>query len=207
MSSLFYRAVKRTMDVAGASAALAISAPILAGAAIAVRTTLGTPVFFRQTRPGLNEKPFRLIKLRTMREPKPGEARYRSDGDRLTPLGRFLRATSIDELPTLINVLAGDMSLVGPRPLLMEYLPRYTREQARRHEVKPGVTGLAQVRGRNSISWEEKFELDVYYVDHASIALDVRILAETIWQVLARQGVSHGAHPTMPEFLGTRIEA
>lgn len=205
MTEPTYRAVKRVLDIAGATAGLVLSAPVMAGVAFAVRLSMGSPVIFRQVRPGLNGRPFPLYKFRTMREPRPGEDRFESDGARLTPVGRFLRATSLDELPTLWNVVRGDMSLVGPRPLLMEYLERYSPEQARRHEVKPGITGLAQVRGRNSLSWEEKFELDVWYVEHASLGLDLRILAETFVQVALRRGIRHGDHPTMPQFRGSEV--
>lgn len=194
--------VKRGVDILGASAGLVATSPLLALSALAVRVSMGSPVLFSQERPGLNAKIFKVYKLRTMNEPRPGENRYASDGQRLTRVGSFLRSTSLDELPTLWNVLNGEMSLVGPRPLLVEYLDRYTKEQARRHEVKPGVTGLAQVRGRNAISWEERFELDVWYVDHWSLGLDLKILLETVGLVARRSGVSHGEHPTMPQFTG-----
>jgi lipopolysaccharide/colanic/teichoic acid biosynthesis glycosyltransferase len=164
--------------------------------ALAVRLGLGRPVFFMQERPGLRGCPFTLIKFRTMREG--GGA----DAERLTRVGRVLRATSLDELPELLNVLKGDMSLVGPRPLLMRYLPRYTAEQARRHEVRPGITGWAQVNGRNAISWKQKFEYDVWYVDHQSVWLDVRILWKTVWHVLSRKGISAKGEATVEEFLG-----
>ena len=190
------------MDLVGAGAGLVMTAPILAAAAAAVRVVHGSPVLFNQERPGLNGRPFTLRKLRTMREPKPGEKRLESDGARLTRLGQFLRSSSIDELPSLFNVLEGDMSLVGPRPLLMQYLERYTPEQARRHDVKPGITGLAQVRGRNSLSWDQKFAMDVEYVDRWDLALDLRILLETVMKVLSRSDVAHEGHATMPEFVG-----
>lgn len=157
---------------------------------------------FRQRRIGLNGQPFVLYKLKTMRDPRPGEDPLLSDDVRLTRLGRFLRATSLDELPTLWNVAKGDMRLVGPRPLLPEYLPLYTADQMRRHEVKPGITGWAQVNGRNAISWEEKFRLDVWYVDHRSFWLDCKILWMTVWQVVAGSGVSAAGHATMPPFQG-----
>lgn len=191
------------MDVVGAGAALVALGPATLGAALAVRVAHGSPVLFRQRRPGLHGEPFELLKFRTMREPKPGQSRLSSDAERITPLGRLLRATSIDELPSLLNVLKGEMSLVGPRPLLMRYLDRYTPEQARRHNVKPGITGLAQVRGRNALSWEEKFALDLEYVDHWNLLLDLRILAETVLKVVTREDVSHEGHATMPEFMGT----
>jgi lipopolysaccharide/colanic/teichoic acid biosynthesis glycosyltransferase len=197
------RHTKRGVDLVGAVGGLAVTGPVLAVAALAVRARLGSPIFFRQKRPGLGGNPFVLYKLRTMREPSPTEDRLATDADRLTALGKLLRETSIDELPSLINVLKGDMSLVGPRPLLMEYLARYTPEQARRHDVKPGITGLAQVRGRNSLEWEEKLRLDVEYVDRWTLALDLEILLETVVKVLSRSGVSHEGHVTMPEFMGS----
>jgi len=196
-------AAKRSLDVAGTLLGLLVLAPLLLGVALAVRATMGSPVLFRQERPGLRGRPFRLLKFRTMRHPRPGEEGPDSDATRLTRLGRFLRATSIDELPTLLNVLRGDMSLVGPRPLLMRYLPRYSPRQYRRHEAKPGITGWAQVNGRNAISWEEKFELDVWYVDHRSFSLDLRILARTFLKVFMREGISREGHATMPEFMGS----
>jgi len=171
--------------------------------ALVVKIRLGSPILFRQNRIGIDAAPFALYKFRTMRPPRPGEDPLASDGVRITPLGRFLRSTSLDELPTLINVLKGDMALVGPRPLLPEYLPLYSDEQRRRHEVKPGITGWAQVNGRNAISWEEKFELDVWYVDHRSVWLDMKILWLTVWQVLARRGVAADGHATMPPFRGS----
>lgn len=201
------KAWKRVMDVAGAALGLAILSPVLAAAAVAIRLSLGRPILFRQVRPGLGGKPFELVKFRTMRPEAPCSRGVASDAERLTRLGRVLRATSIDELPTLWNVLRGDMSLVGPRPLLLEYLERYTPEQARRHDVKPGITGLAQVSGRNALGWEEKFRLDVWYVDHCSFLLDMKILFLTVLQVLRREGVSHPGEATMPEFLGSQREA
>lgn len=169
----------------------------------AVRSKLGSPVFFRQVRPGLHGQPFEMVKFRTMTDERGADGALLPDAVRLTPFGRFLRATSLDELPELWNVLKGDMSLVGPRPLLMEYLPLYTPEQTRRHEVRPGVTGWAQINGRNAISWEEKFRLDVWYVDHRSLWLDVRILWLTIRKVLVRDGISAVGEATMPAFRGT----
>lgn len=167
-----------------------------------VRFKLGTPIFFTQTRPGLGGKPFTLLKFRTMTDACHANGTLLPDAERLTDFGRFLRSTSLDEVPELINVLRGEMSLVGPRPLLMQYLNRYTLEQARRHEVKPGITGWAQVNGRNAITWEEKFALDVWYVEHESLALDVRIFCRTLWQVAKREGISRDGHATMTEFLG-----
>ena len=159
-------------------------------------------VLFSQRRIGLNGKPFRIYKFKTMRDPRAGEDFLATDAVRLTRLGRFLRSTSLDELPTFWNVLRGDMSLVGPRPLLPEYLPLYTAHQMRRHEAKPGITGWAQVNGRNAISWEEKFELDVWYVDHRSFFLDLKILCMTVWQVVARRHIAANGHATMPPFRG-----
>ncbi len=195
--------VKRAIDVAVSAAALVALGPVIAVTAAAVRISLGSPVFFRQRRPGLHGVPFELVKLRTMRAPRPGEDLVASDARRLTPLGVFLRQRSLDELPTLWNVFKGDMSLVGPRPLLMQYLDRYSPEQARRHLVKPGVTGWAQINGRNALDWETKLALDVWYVDHRSLRLDLAILARTVGHVLRPDGISHGADATMPEFRGT----
>jgi lipopolysaccharide/colanic/teichoic acid biosynthesis glycosyltransferase len=194
-----YAAVKRAIDVIGAVAGLVLTAPIAAAVAVAIRWRLGPPVLFRQWRPGRGGELFELVKFRTMRHPVGTER----DVDRLTPLGRWLRRTSLDELPTLWNVLRGDMSLVGPRPLLPAYLPRYTPAQARRHEVRPGITGLAQVRGRNALSWDEKFAADLEYVDHLSLALDVRMLLATVGAVLGQRGISASESETMPEFMGS----
>ena len=185
---------KRPFDVASALVLLVVASPVLAVAALAIRASMGAPVLYRQRRTGLRGQPFTLLKLRTM-TPSCG-----TDADRITALGRRFRATSIDELPQLWNVLRGDMSLVGPRPLLPEYLDRYTPEQARRHAVRPGLTGLAQVSGRNALGWAEKFELDVWYVDHASLALDLRILWRSARCVLGGRGVAAPGHATMPEF-------
>lgn len=193
---------KRALDMLASTVGLMVLAPLLLAAAVAVRITMGAPVFFRQERPGLGGKAFQLFKFRTMRNPRPVEEGPEADAARLTSLGSLLRATSIDELPTLMNVLKGDMSLVGPRPLLMRYLPRYTVRQARRHEVRPGITGWAQVNGRNAISWEQKFELDVWYVDHRSFMLDLKILWMTLLKVVRREGISQEGHATMPEFMG-----
>jgi sugar transferase EpsL len=194
---------KRLFDLVLVMAALMILAPVLFALGMFVRWRLGSPVFFRQRRPGLQGRPFTLLKFRTMTEARNEEGRLLHDEGRLTRFGRFLRRTSLDELPELINVLKGEMSLVGPRPLLVEYLERYTVEQARRHEVRPGITGWAQVNGRNTLSWEEKFELDVWYADHMSFFLDVKILAMTACQVLTGKGVSAEGHATMPVFEGT----
>ena len=191
---------KRVLDLAlTVPAALALS-PVMAAVALAVRVDLGAPVVFTQQRPGLGGRPFRLVKFRTMRDAVDAQGVPLPDGQRITRLGQFLRAASLDELPELWNVLRGDMSLVGPRPLLMRYLPRYTSEQARRHEVPPGITGWAQINGRNAITWEQKFALDVWYVDHRTLALDLRILAATLLKVVQREGIAADGHATMPEF-------
>ena len=195
--------MKRAFDVAAATATLAILAAPMLAIAGAVRICLGKPVLFTQLRPGRHGIPFRLIKFRTMREAVDAEGRALPDEERLTRLGQFLRAASLDELPELWNVLRGDMSLVGPRPLLMEYLPLYTPEQARRHEARPGITGWAQINGRNSLSWEKKFELDVWYVDHASFWLDLKIIALTVWKTLRCDGINQAGHATMPDFMGS----
>ncbi|MGN9767005.1 sugar transferase [Micromonospora sp. SD12] len=193
---------KRLLDVTVAIALLVLTAPVLAVVAALVAVGLGRPVLFRQCRAGRHGLPFELVKFRTMR-PMDARRGLVTDAERLTPLGRWLRATSLDELPTLWNVLRGDMSLVGPRPLLPEYLTRYSPTQARRHEVRPGVTGLAQVRGRNSLSWEDKLELDVAYVDTRNLRLDLAILGATVWTVLRREGISAKGSATAPEFLGS----
>jgi lipopolysaccharide/colanic/teichoic acid biosynthesis glycosyltransferase len=199
-----YDCLKRVIDVLGATAALVVFLPLMLAVAAVVRVALGRPVLFRQRRPGLRGRPFVLVKFRTMRDVD--EARgLVTDAERLTKVGRALRATSLDELPTLWNVLRGQVSLVGPRPLLMEYLSRYTPQEARRHEVRPGVTGLAQVRGRNALRWEDKFALDVWYVDHRSAWLDLRILAETVRVVLRRDGINAEGEATAPQFLGSAL--
>jgi len=190
----------RGRDVALAVITAIAAAPIWGVASVCVRVDLGAPVLFKQERPGLRGRPFLMVKFRTMRAIEAAGAG--SDEERLTPLGRFLRSTSIDELPTLWNVLRGDMSIVGPRPLLMEYLDRYSPEQARRHEVKPGITGWAQVNGRNALSWDERLAMDVWYVDNRSWLLDASILWRTIVRVLFREGISAPGHATMPDFLG-----
>jgi lipopolysaccharide/colanic/teichoic acid biosynthesis glycosyltransferase len=195
--------LKRAIDIAGGAAALAVFGPIMAVAALAVRLTMGLPPFFKQERPGLNERPFTLLKLRTMNQAVDAAGTLLPDGERLTRLGRLLRKTSLDEMPQFWNVLRGEMSLVGPRPLLPQYLPRYTAFQRRRHEVKPGMTGWAQVKGRNALTWERKFELDIWYVDHQSLWLDVKILLLTLLSVCRAQGISQSGHATVPEFQGT----
>jgi lipopolysaccharide/colanic/teichoic acid biosynthesis glycosyltransferase len=205
MSHRLYDPVKRIVDVVMAAVLLIVTAPIQLIVAILVRSKLGTPVLFRQPRPGKDEQIFELAKFRTMREPDPARG-LATDADRLTPLGHVLRSTSLDELPTLWNVLKGDMSLVGPRPLLVQYLDRYTSDQRRRHEVRPGVTGLAQVSGRNALSWDEKFALDVEYVETRSLLLDLKILTRTVLKVVRREGIAAEGGPTMPEFMGSRTE-
>lgn len=195
---------KRLLDLCITVPTLIMFAPVLGMLASLVRLRLGTPVFFHQQRPGLHGKPFNIIKFRTMIDKRDTHGRLLPDKDRLTPFGQFLRTTSLDELPELWLVLKGDMSLVGPRPLLTEYLDRYTPEQMRRHDVKPGITGWAQVNGRNAISWEEKFALDVWYVDHCSFWLDLKIIALTFWKVLKREGISERGHVTSTEFMGTK---
>jgi lipopolysaccharide/colanic/teichoic acid biosynthesis glycosyltransferase len=201
-ASFYRRRGKRWLDLALAVPALALAAPVAALTALAVRLGLGSPVLFRQQRPGLGGVPFTLLKLRTLRDAADEAGRPLPDEVRLTGLGRWLRRTSLDELPELANVLAGEMSLVGPRPLLMEYLDRYTPEQARRHEVRPGITGWAQVHGRNAVGWEERFRLDVEYVDRLSLGLDLAILTRTALQVLSGRGVAAEGHATMPRFTG-----
>lgn len=196
-------AVKRGVDVVGAGVGLVFISPVLAAAAVAVGLTMGRPIFFRQRRPGLGGEPFILIKFRTMRPPSPGEERIGNDEGRITAVGKLLRSTSIDELPTLLNVLRGDMSLVGPRPLLMRYLKRYSPEQARRHEVRPGITGWAQINGRNAVDWHQRLAHDVWYVDNHSLWLDIKILFRTLWKVIRRDGISSEGHATMPRFRGT----
>jgi lipopolysaccharide/colanic/teichoic acid biosynthesis glycosyltransferase len=194
--------MKRIIDILGSGLGLLMLSPVLAIVAYKIRRDMGAPVLFRQTRPGLYGKPFEMIKFRTMRDVIDANGRPLPDAERLTTLGRFLRSSSLDELSELWNVLKGDMSLVGPRPLLMEYLPLYSPEQARRHEVRPGITGWAQVNGRNAISWDEKFALDVWYVDNQSLRLDLKIIWLTIRKVLKREGISAAGEATMPKFTG-----
>ena len=196
-----YDHAKRAVDLVAASAVYVLTLPLQGVIALLIRKKLGSPVLFHQKRPGLDGKVFKLMKFRTMRDALTSEG-PESDGDRLTPFGQRLRSLSLDELPTLLNVIRGDMSLVGPRPLLVEYVDRYTLEQARRHEVRPGITGLAQVSGRNALSWDEKFRLDVEYVDSRGFGLNLRILAKTIAPVIGRQGINENGEPTMTEFKG-----
>lgn len=199
-------AIKRLMDLVGATTGLMAGAPAMLGAAAAIRLTMGAPVLFRQQRPGLHGKPFGLYKFRTMTDARGPDGELLPDAERLTRVGQFIRSTSLDELPQLLNVLKGEMSLVGPRPLLMRYLARYSERQAKRHEMKPGITGLPGVRGRNALSWAKKFELDVQYVENWSLGLDLEILLQTVAQVLRRDGISSSGHATMPEFLGGEEE-
>lgn len=193
---------KRVLDILGAGIGLLLLSPVLLVVSLLILRQMGRPVFFRQIRPGLHGRPFGMVKFRTMRDALDAEGNPLPDSERLTRLGRFLRSSSLDELPELWNVLRGEMSLVGPRPLLVEYLPLYSPFQARRHEVRPGVTGWAQVNGRNAITWDEKFALDVWYVDNQSLWLDLRIIGLTIRKVLTREGISAAGEATMPKFEG-----
>ena len=195
--------MKRSLDILISLVVLTVLSPVLLLLLISIRMRLGSPIFFKQERPGHNGRPFQLTKFRTMTNTRNAEGELLPDAERLPGFGRFLRASSMDELPELWNVIKGEMSLVGPRPLLMEYLDFYSDEQARRHEVRPGITGWAQVNGRNALSWEEKFELDVWYVDNRTFWLDLKILFMTVAKVLKGDGVSHGEHATMEKFRGT----
>jgi sugar transferase EpsL len=199
---LGYRIAKRALDLAIAGPGILLLSPILLSVSAAILVTMGRPVFFRQRRPGKFEQPFTLVKFRTMRPASDAASALATDEQRLTPLGRLLRRWSLDELPELWNVVAGDLSLVGPRPLLMEYLDRYSSQERRRHEVPPGITGWTQVNGRNALTWREKFELDLWYVEHASFWLDLRILGKTAIDVARGRGVSARDHATMPEYRG-----
>lgn len=195
-------AAKRLLDVTIAGAGAVAVAPLALATAAAIRASIGAPVVFRQVRPGRGGRTFELYKFRTMKDARDADGRLLPDAERLTAVGRFIRSTSLDELPQLWNVLRGDMSLVGPRPLLVQYLSRYDARQARRHDVMPGITGWAQIRGRNALPWPAKFDLDVWYVENWSLALDLRILAETLVRVVRRDDVAQGGHVTMPEFMG-----
>lgn len=196
--------MKRIIDIFGAQVGLIFLSPLFLFLVVIIRLCQGHPVFFTQIRPGLHGDPFRMVKFRTMVDLRDEAGNLRPDAQRLTTIGRFLRTTSLDELPELWNVLRGDMSLVGPRPLLMEYLPLYNENQRRRHEVRPGITGWAQVNGRNSLSWEEKFALDVWYVDNQSLYLDLKILLTTVCKVIKRDGISEAGEATMTKFTGTQ---
>lgn len=195
---------KRFIDISASLCALILLAPVMAIVAWNIRKKLGSPVLFRQVRPGRDGKPFEMVKFRTMRDAVDADGNPLADSERMTPFGSFLRASSLDELPELWNVLKGDMSLVGPRPLLMEYLPLYSQEQSRRHEARPGVTGWAQVNGRNALGWDEKFELDVWYVDNQSFWLDLKIIFMTIKKVVVKEGISADGEVTMSKFTGNK---
>jgi lipopolysaccharide/colanic/teichoic acid biosynthesis glycosyltransferase len=203
MTGIYRHRVKRAFDLILVVLTVIVWGPALAIVAFAVRFCLGAPMLFRQPRPGLHGRPFTILKFRTMIEARDESGALLPDANRLTAFGRWLRATSLDELPELLNVLKGDMSLVGPRPLLMRYLDRYSAEQARRHDVRPGVTGWAQINGRNALTWDDKFRLDLWYVDHVSLTLDLRILLMTIARVAARKGISADSQATMDEFMGS----
>ncbi|MEZ9761343.1 sugar transferase [Vibrio splendidus] len=198
--------MKRLFDIVVSLTALILLSPIIALVAYKIKNNLGSPVLFRQTRPGLDGVPFEMIKFRSMKDATDKQGYPLPDSERLTAFGSKLRNTSLDELPELWNVVKGDMSLVGPRPLLMRYLPLYNKEQARRHDVRPGVTGWAQINGRNAISWQEKFELDTWYVDNHNVVLDIKILFLTVKTVFVKEGVSANDHVTMPEFKGNKCE-
>ena len=197
--------LKRTLDITVSFAALIVSSPVILGTAIVINKKIGKPIFFKQTRPGKDEKPFEILKFRTMTDERDLNGELLPDKDRMTKTGDYIRKTSIDELPQLINVLKGDLSLVGPRPLLMDYLPLYTEEQRKRHLVKPGITGWAQVNGRNTISWEEKFKLDVWYVENQSFKLDMFILYKTIMNVIKRKDITATNHVTIEKFRGNPL--
>lgn len=198
--------LKRLLDIIIASIALILLSPLYAFVAYKVKKNLGSPVLFRQVRPGLHGKPFEMIKFRTMKDALDEQGNPLPDSERLTPFGQMLRSTSLDEMPELWNVIKGDMSIVGPRPLLMEYLPLYSPEQAKRHDVRPGMTGHAQVNGRNAIGWEEKFKLDTWYVEHQSIWLDFKIMFKTVHKVLAKDDISAEGEATMTKFTGTKTD-
>lgn len=195
--------MKRLMDIAGALCGLLVLGPVILLLAVLVRVKLGSPVLFRQVRPGMDGRAFQMAKFRTMTDGRGTNGELLPDADRLTGFGQFLRSSSLDELPELWNVLKGDMSLVGPRPLLMEYLPLYSDRQARRHEVRPGITGWAQVNGRNALSWDEKFELDVWYVENRTLWLDIKILFLTVWKVIKRDDINQDGEATMTRFTGS----
>lgn len=197
--------MKRLFDLIGALSGMFVISPIILIVAVSILVRMGRPILFRQTRPGLHGVPFEMVKFRTMLSATDPQGNPLPDSKRLTPLGRFLRSSSLDELPELWNVMKGDMSFVGPRPLLMEYFPLYSAEQIRRHEVRPGITGWAQVNGRNAISWEEKFALDLWYVDNHNLLLDFKIIWLTLRKVLAREGISAEGEATMPKFTGNEL--
>lgn len=195
--------MKRFFDILGACLGLTLLSPVLIVVAVQIRRKLGSPILFQQVRPGCRGQPFKMIKFRTLRNAVDVQGNLLPDSERMTPFGNFLRSASLDELPELWNVLKGEMSLVGPRPLLMEYLPLYSTEQARRHEVRPGITGWAQVNGRNALSWDEKLNLDVWYVNHQSLRLDLKILLMTVKKVFIREGINAAGEATMPRFTGS----
>lgn len=199
--------VKRSLDWVIAGLSLILLSPVLAAVAIGIRIALGHPILFRQQRPGLNGEAFTLFKFRTMTDARSTDGKLASDDVRLTAFGKFLRTASLDELPELYNVLKGEMSLVGPRPLLMRYMTRYTQTQARRHEVRPGITGWAQINGRNALTWEEKFNLDIWYVDNRTLWLDIKIIAMTVWKIIKREGVNEPGQVTMTEFWGLQRDS
>ena len=200
---MIYKYIKRILDIISSLLAIIILSPLLAVTAVLVKTKLGSPVLFKQERPGKDEKIFTLMKFRTMTDERDENGELLPDEIRLTKFGKFLRSTSIDELPELFNILKGDMSVIGPRPLLVEYIPRYNEHQHRRHEVRPGLSGWAQVNGRNTVSWEDKFDMDVHYVDNYSFAMDVKILFMTVLNVLKKEGISSETSATMEVFMGT----
>ncbi|MFK8985263.1 sugar transferase [Acinetobacter seifertii] len=199
--------LKRLLDIVIASIALTLLSPLYFYVAYKVKKNLGSPVLFRQVRPGLHGKPFEMIKFRTMKDATDAQGNPLPDSERLTPFGKMLRSTSLDEMPELWNVIKGDMSIVGPRPLLMEYLPLYNKEQAKRHDVRPGMTGHAQVNGRNAISWEQKFKLDTWYVENRSLWLDFKIMLQTVKKVIAKDDINEAGEATMTKFTGTKPEA
>lgn len=200
---MIYKYIKRILDIISSLLAIIILSPLLAVTAVLVKTKLGSPVLFKQERPGKDEKIFTLMKFRTMTDERDENGELLPDEVRLTKFGKFLRSTSIDELPELFNILKGDMSVIGPRPLLVEYIPRYNEHQHRRHEVRPGLSGWAQVNGRNTVSWEDKFDMDVHYVDNYSFAMDVKILLMTVLNVIKKEGISSETSATMEVFMGT----
>ena len=200
---MIYKYIKRILDIISSLLAIIILSPLLAVTAVLVKTKLGSPVLFKQERPGKDEKIFTLMKFRTMTDERDENGELLPDEVRLTEFGKFLRSTSIDELPELLNILKGDMSVIGPRPLLVEYIPRYNEHQHRRHEVRPGLSGWAQVNGRNTVSWEDKFDMDVHYVDNYSFAMDVKILFMTVLNVFKKEGISSETSATMEVFMGT----
>ena len=206
LETLVYEAASRAVDVVVAAGVLVVTAPVLLVVALAIRLTMGSPVLFRQQRAGRHGATFEVVKFRTMRTAAPGDDGPDTDGARLTRLGKLLRATSLDELPTLVNVLRGEMSIVGPRPLPVRYLPRYSVEHGRRHEVRPGITGWAQANGRNTLTWDDQLDMDVWYVEHRTLRLDVGIMIATVTSVLHREGISHEGHATRPEFPGSGVD-